>query len=256
MIAGFSKRPASAPPRRSRCGWRRLLLIAGRYEAHRARRRRWQVERLPRARPAGSAEDIIALKVLPARGSSMPRGCSSGSGAGCRASPAVATHKNVARTFDIGEHAGETLPAVEFENRGESNKVACSSAKGRLAIAPAIEIVSYVLRSAGRTRCAANVVPPRSRSPTTCSIADATNGHRHHRLRLAEGGFEANPLHPPGPRPPGGYPGVHVPGAGRGGVRHRRAHRHPLLGAILYELPGRRDRLGWPFTVRRRRRAP
>ena len=139
------------------------------------------------------------------------------------------THKNVARTFDIGEHGGErflTMEYIEGESLGR-----LLEREGSLGIGRAIEIINAMC--AGLSAAHAASVVPRDLKPDNVLIA--TDGRIIVTdFGVARGGFESSPLQTLGL--PVGTPAYMSPEQVEGAQDIDSRTDIYSLGSILYEL--------------------
>jgi TolB-like protein len=139
------------------------------------------------------------------------------------------THKNVARTFDIGEHSGERFLTMEFiEGESLGRRL---ERDGMLGIARTIEIVNAVCAGLGAAHAAS--VVHRDLKPDNVLIASdgrivITD------FGVARGGFEGSPLQTLGL--PVGTPAYMSPEQVEGAADIDVRTDIYSLGAILYEL--------------------
>jgi serine/threonine-protein kinase len=139
------------------------------------------------------------------------------------------THKNVARTFDIGEHAGERFLTMEFIEGESLGRLL--EREGTLHFGKAIEMVSAVCAGLGAAHAASIV--HRDLKPDNVLIASdgrivITD------FGVARGGFEASPLQTLGL--PVGTPAYMAPEQVEGASDIDARTDIYSLGAILYEL--------------------
>ncbi len=139
------------------------------------------------------------------------------------------THKNVARTFDIGEHQGERFLTMEFIEGESLGRLL--EREGTIGISRAIEIVSAACSGLSAAHAAA--VVHRDLKPDNMLIASdgrivITD------FGVARGGFEASPLQTLGL--PVGTPAYMSPEQVEGAQDIDARTDIYSMGAILYEL--------------------
>jgi serine/threonine-protein kinase len=139
------------------------------------------------------------------------------------------THKNVARTFDIGEHQGERFLTMEFIEGESLGRLL--EREGTLHIGRAIEIVSAVCAGLGAAH-AASIVHRDLKPDNVLISADGRIVITD--FGVARGGFEASPLQTLGL--PVGTPAYMAPEQVEGATDIDARCDIYALGAILYEL--------------------